>query len=126
MDRWRTVSQTISVDFDGVLHSYTSKWVSAAVIPDPPVPGAIEWLNAMAEKFEIVVHTTRARSADGREAVALYLIQHGLSDRAKRRIVVSYEKLPAIIYIDDRAWRFQGTFPTVTEIQEARPWNKPA
>ena len=31
---------SIAVDFDGVIHSYTSKWVAADVIPDPPVSGA--------------------------------------------------------------------------------------
>jgi hypothetical protein len=29
----------LCLDFDGVLHSYTSGWKGAAVIPDPPVPG---------------------------------------------------------------------------------------
>lgn len=116
--------QRVSVDFDGVLHSYTSKWVTESVIPDPPVPGAIDWLNKLAESFDIAVHTTRARTPEGREAVALYLIRHGLTEHAQRRLVVTYEKLPSIIYIDDRAWRFQGIFPTVTQIKEARPWNK--
>ena len=35
----------ICVDFDGVIHSYKSGWRGVAVIPDPPVPGAIEWLE---------------------------------------------------------------------------------
>ena len=35
---------TVAVDFDGVIHSYTTLWFTASVIPDPPVPGAIEWL----------------------------------------------------------------------------------
>jgi len=34
----------LCVDFDGVIHSYTSKWVDEATIPDPPVPGALRWL----------------------------------------------------------------------------------
>ena len=35
----------ICVDFDGVIHSYTSGWKGIDVIPDDPVPGAIEWLE---------------------------------------------------------------------------------
>ena len=34
----------ICLDFDGVIHSYTSGWKGAAVIPDPPVPGALEFI----------------------------------------------------------------------------------
>ena len=37
--------KTILLDFDGVIHSYTSGWKGAGVIPDPPVPGAIDFLR---------------------------------------------------------------------------------
>ena len=36
------MKKTILVDFDGVIHSYTSVLKGARVIPDLPVPGAIE------------------------------------------------------------------------------------
>lgn len=32
----------VIIDFDGVLHSYTSGRKGADVIPDPPTPGAKE------------------------------------------------------------------------------------
>lgn len=41
---------TLAVDFDGVLHQYTTPWSNAATIPDPPVDGAIAWLNETAAR----------------------------------------------------------------------------
>lgn len=124
---------SIAVDFDGVLHSYLSPWVSAGVIPDPPVPGAIEWLTDIEKKFEVIVFTTRGKTREGRDAVRRWLWENGYSGKNSRSsiqpetwsdltIVVTAEKPPALIYLDDRAVRFEGSFPTADEIHGARPW----
>lgn len=115
---------TVAVDFDGVLHSYTSPWVDAVTIPDPPVPGSIEWLNEIAEDFDIVVHTTRAATLDGCAAICEWLRRHGFDTAQLKR--VTHEKVAALVYIDDRAWRFTGpgSLPTAQQIHAARPWNK--
>lgn len=124
---------SIAVDFDGVLHSYLSPWVSAGVIPDPPVPGAIEWLTDIEKKFEVIVFTTRGKTQEGRDAVRRWLWENGYSGKHNRSsirpetwsdltIVVTAEKPPALIYLDDRAVRFEGSFPTADEIHGARPW----
>lgn len=120
---------TVAVDFDGVLHSYTSPWVNAHTIPDPPVPGAIDWLARAVQSFKVVIYSTRCRTWRGRRAVRRWLERHagalwydapgakGIED-----VGLSYEKPPALVYIDDRAWRFEGRFPTKEEIHAARPW----
>lgn len=114
---------TIAVDFDGVIHRYDTPWEAAEVIPDPPVDGAIEWLNEMAKRFDIVIHTTRGKTAEGQQAVFEFLRDHGYASSCK----VTAEKPPALVYIDDRAWRFDGShFPTPHEIHQARPWHKVA
>lgn len=113
---------TVCVDFDGVIHSYTTPWVAPEVIPDPPVPGAIEWLHEMSAGFRVVIHTTRARTAEGCLAIYKWLAENGYEGDG---VEASYEKVPALIYIDDRAWRFTGSnFPSKEEIHAARPWNK--
>jgi hypothetical protein len=112
---------TVAVDFDGVIHSYTSPWVNAKTIPDPPVPGAIEWLSKIAEHFKVVIFTTRARESGGAIAVLDYLEKHGFS----AAMTVTCEKVPALIYVDDRAYRFTGgNFPSKDEIYRLKPWNK--
>jgi hypothetical protein len=113
---------TICVDFDGVLHSYQTPYSGDGEAPDPPVPGAIEWLSQIAEHFDVVIHTTRARSPEGQRAVRHWLHEHGWEPGMNA--TVTAQKVPALVYIDDRAWRFDGVFPTKDEIHRALPWHK--
>lgn len=121
----------IAVDFDGVLHSYDSPWVNAHTIPDPPVTGAIEWLHEVIQKMDVVIFSTRCKTWRGRRAMRAWLKLHaqGLWNEAPgfrgiEDVTLSYEKPPALVYLDDRAIRFEGNFPTVSDIHRARPWNK--
>lgn len=109
---------TVSVDFDGVIHSYVTPWIDAATIPDPPIDGAIEWLTKVSVEYDVVILTTRALHDGGAEAVEAYLREHGYDGE----VTVTASKLPAIMYVDDRAWRFNGKFPSLGALQHLRPW----
>lgn len=123
--------QTIAVDFDGVIHSYTSKWTTASEIPDPPVEGAIEWLHEMVQKFEVIIFSTRAETFAGQYAIKAWLKKHadgiwwpGPGYLGIEEVRITYKKEPAIVYIDDRGWRFEGKFPSAETILGLKPWNK--
>lgn len=119
--------KTIAVDFDGVIHSYTSGWKGAGECPDPPVPGAAEFLRAAVadERFDVVVFSTRAEQVDGLFAIRTYLGDLvGLDVASQIKIVSSKPK--AVIYIDDRGWQFDGSFPHLDRIDSFTPWNKRA
>lgn len=112
---------TVAVDFDGVIHSYTSPWEGADVIPDPPVKGSIEWLCEISNHFVVVIHTTRGETRKGREAVAQYLQDNGFM----RPVKITNEKIPALVYVDDRGYRFDGVnFPSRNDVHRLIPWNK--
>lgn len=115
--------KTICVDFDGVLHSYTSPFTTPDEILDPPVPGAIEWLNRMEceDEWVIAVYSSRSSHPKGISAMIAWLQQHGAR---VRYIVFPVDKPIAYLTIDDRAWCFQGTFPSPEEIAAFTPWNK--
>lgn len=122
---------TVAVDFDGVIHRYDSPWTKAHHIPDGPVEGAIEWLNETIQKMDIVIFSTRCKTWIGRWAVRRWLRKHagtlyheGPGYRGIEDVTLSYEKPPALVYIDDRAFRFEGTFPSISEIHRLKPWNK--
>lgn len=110
--------RTIAVDFDGVIHSYINPFNAFQL--DPPTEGAIEWLHKMAETFDIEVLTTRARTQQGSATVQRWLERHHAPF-----CPITCQKGMAIVYLDDRAIRFEGTFPTEEEIfAAAQTWNR--
>jgi hypothetical protein len=118
------MTQTVVVDFDGVLHSYIQPWTRADVIKDPPTPGAIEWLNHMAENasYKVVIVSTRAQLSVGKSAIRNWLLKYDC--KCAMTIEITDQKPPATMYIDDRAWHFDGSnFPTLRQIAAFAPWN---
>jgi hypothetical protein len=66
----------LCLDFDGVLHSYTSGWKGATVIPDPPVPGALEFVVGALERFQVAILSSRSHQWFGRYAMKRWLRAH--------------------------------------------------
>ena len=124
--------KTICVDFDGVIHSYESGWQGWECIPDPSVKGAITWLYHMSKAYDVCIFSTRSQSPEGiaamrnaieRWALEMYMTGQELKDFLGR-LRFPTNKPPAVLTIDDRAFCFQGTFPTKEEIEAFKPWNK--
>lgn len=120
----RDTRRTLCVDFDGVLHSYTSPWAGAEVIPDPPVPGALAFLASAVERFRVAVFSARSHQPGGIDAMRVWLSRHGLAADVVVRLEFPTEKPQAIVYLDDRGWRFDGTFPSLDDLAAFRPWNR--
>lgn len=126
MARRNERKMTIVVDWDGVIHSYISGWQGADVIPDPPVPGAIEWLRGLIqdEGFGVVISSARSSQPGGISAMVRYLFDRGFSQGEVSKIEFPTEKPSGWLNIDDRAICFRGTFPSPLEIVNFRPWNE--
>lgn len=144
----------LCLDFDGVIHSYSSGWKGAHVIPDKPVPGAIEaLLGYLKDGFEVAIFSSRSKSLRGRWAMKTWLqyhlTQHFWNDdevmanpnlpwtmldvdevhrnsarEIVRRIQWPWFKPAALMTIDDRALTFDGTWPSSQTIRAFQPWNK--
>lgn len=127
----------LCLDFDGVINSYTSGWMGAEVIPDPPVPGVIDFIVKAHESFNIAIVSSRFRHPGGREAVREWLVRQGIEplyladdeeidfDRWEDgAIVLSRVRPPAFLTIDDRALTFRGTWPDPADLLSFRPWHK--
>jgi len=138
MGEIRMKNPIICVDFDGVIHSYTSGWQGVATIADPPVPGAIEWLMkhlpepdelGMAPPYEgpvVQIYSSRSKSWFGRRAMKKWLVKHGLHPAYIKDGILKFpvKKPAAFLTIDDRAVCFSGQFPTADEMLAFKPWYK--
>lgn len=126
----------LCVDWDGVIHSYRSGWKGAAVIPDPPVPGALLFLNEALDTFRVAIFSSRSNQPGGIAAMHAKLREWaiaGIEDGMWRddpmlcwldMIEWPTEKPPAFITIDDRALTFEGTWPAIATLPsspKARP-----
>lgn len=113
----------ICVDFDGVIHSYTSGWKGADVITDSPVVGAFEWLeNLISEGLEVCIYSSRSGQEGGIDAMKLWFDKHGFVNLHKLKF--PSQKPPAFMTVDDRAFCFRGRFPTVDWLRNFKPWYK--
>jgi len=124
-DRHRADKRKIlALDFDGVIHGYQSGWQGGTNIPDPPVEKALQYLRDMVGDPEIrpVIFSSRARHPNAITAIKRYLTSHGLEPHIVKQIEITAEKPPAWLTVDDRAWAFDGTFPTRKEVLNFRPW----
>lgn len=110
------VRRTICLDFDGVIHAYQSGWCGAEIIPDPPIHGTREAIARLRQHFDIVVHSARCCTEEGRQAIEIWLKKH----RIEVDEVCSH-KPPAYAYVDDRAVPFQGNWEqTIASIHAFR------
>jgi hypothetical protein len=126
----------LCLDFDGVIHSYSSGWKGADVIPDPPVDGAMRFIWDATEHFRVAIYSSRSGQSGGIKAMKNWLARHFKTsfwvaddDRTERddklaEIEWPTEKPAAMVTIDDRALTFTGTWPTMKSLKEFKPWNK--
>lgn len=119
--------RTLCLDFDGVVHSYTK---GARVVPDPPVPGALELMHAMLNAgFDIAINSSRSGHWGGRQAMRQWLRKHAgnqwpevMGMRGLEEVRFPRHKPAAFLTLDDRAWTFRGEWPTAAEVAAFRPW----
>ncbi len=133
----------LCVDFDGVIHSYTSGWQGAGVVLDPPVPGALRWLWKATEWWDVQVYSSRSKEDSGRLAMLKWMMDwsqrefglgHPMSGFDENGgpvdglypIEFAHEKPAAMLTIDDRAIQFDGDWAGLDpcDLLGFKPWNK--
>jgi len=122
----------LCLDFDGVIHSYSSGWKGARSIPDPPTDGALAFMaEALVDGWDVVIHSSRARYWGGISAMRAWLKEHAgnmyydsPAGSGLERVRFTRWKPSALITLDDRAITFRGQWPALQSLRNFRPWNK--
>lgn len=113
-------------------HSYTSGWINAWTIPDPPVPGLFEFLEAALEHFQVSIYSSRSGFERGREAMRLWFDKWAFHHFKSANLAVDLVELlefpaskpSAFVTLDDRAMTFQGIWPEMGTLRGFIPWNQ--
>jgi hypothetical protein len=120
----------LCLDFDGVIHSYTSGWKGADVIPDPPVPGAMLFIARAVNHFRVAIFSSRSNQSGGLVAMQNYMhrelcaAHQGDGHDIYDLLEWPTEKPAAFVSIDDRAITFTGVWPDMQTLLAFKPWNK--
>ena len=101
--RKKDFKYTIVFDFDGVINPYRGHRDGYDLI-EAPVEGIREVIEALRRSYQVVVMSARAGTVKGQAQILDYLAEHGI-------VVdnVTSTKPPALVYIDDRGLKFEGT-----------------
>lgn len=92
--------KTILIDLDGVLNSYNGVF-NKDIIPKPK-QGVEKFLKELSQHAKLYIFTTRKKS--------LVLKWLKTNDLDKYFTDITNKKLPAYLYIDDRAICFNGNY----------------
>jgi len=126
----------LSLDFDGVIHSYSSGWQGAGACNDPPVEGTTAFLVEATKHFRVMVHSSRSKSLSGRRAMKRYVRKYFAVpltfssdhevDFLHEAIEFPWFKPSASVTIDDRALTFTGDWRDFSPaaLLNFKPWNK--
>jgi hypothetical protein len=107
--------KTICLDFDGVLHSYKSGWLGEDVL-EQPMESAQDFCRILKQDFEVVIASSRAQSSLGYDAICDWLTRHNFPF-----MPVHTHKPMAVLYVDDRGFRFTGDFGDVLDFIKDNP-----
>jgi ribonucleotide monophosphatase NagD (HAD superfamily) len=103
--------KNIAIDFDGVIHNSDKGFFDGTCYGEP-IAGSIEALAKIAQSFEIIIFTAKAKpnrplvnGKSGTELVEEWLEKYGIMKYVKE---VTSEKPRALLYIDDNGYRFEN------------------
>lgn len=131
----------IAVDFDGVIYKRDHLDVGNHTFHGDPVPGAMHFLSCIIVPFEVIIFSSRFAGYDGEQQILpckVWMKKHLELESRRRELMkkkgydvdkilskldYSATKPVARVYLDDRAWLFTGTFPTIPQLLKFSTWD---
>jgi len=112
--------KNLAIDFDGVIHNANKGWGDGTCYGDP-LPGALEAVKQLSEKYTIVIFTAKAKAdrplvnnKTGVMLVTEWLEKYNIDQYVSS---ITSEKPRADLYIDDNGYRFENWKDTLNFIK---------
>lgn len=123
--------KTVAIDFDGVIHSYHLGWQDGSIY-GYMMPSAIETIDGLMESgVAVFIHTSRepesvARWMSANSSLTMTTEAEWVDEshhlpkfwNETDTVLVTNRKLPALVYVDDRALRFNSWTETADRLWE--------
>jgi len=113
-------SNTIAIDFDGVLHNANKGWGDGTCYGEP-LSGSIEAIKQLSTQYNIVIFTAKAKpdrplvdEKTGIELVKEWFEKYSILDCISE---ITSEKPRAELYIDDNGYRFENWNDTLNFVK---------
>jgi len=115
-------ANVIAIDFDGVIHNHHLGYHDGTIYGDP-IEGSLESIEALFHKgYDIVLYSCKCHPerplVDSKTGIQL--IYQWLEERGVKKFVkdVVWGKPHALIYIDDKGYRFENWNSTICFLNE--------
>lgn len=114
------MKKTIVFDFDGVIHKYSKGWQDGSIY-DEPIEGIREVISKLHKEYTIFIVSSRCNEIKSKEEMIRWLDKYNIEYDG-----LSNVKVPAIVYIDDRAITFnpKNIKTLINDIKTFEPWQK--
>ena len=112
--------KNLAIDFDGVIHNADKGWGDGTCYGEP-LPGALEALKLLSQKYKIIIFTAKAKTdrplVNGKTGSVLvweWFKKHNVDQYIS---YIASEKPRAELYIDDNGYRFENWDNTLKFIE---------
>jgi len=113
-------SKNLGVDFDGVIHNDNLGFHDGTIY-GKPIEGSLESIKLLSKFFNIIIFTAKAKKdrplingKTGAELVEEWLLKHDLLKYVSH---ITAEKPRALLYVDDKGYRFENWKDTIKFIK---------
>lgn len=97
------MSKTVVFDFDGVVHKYSKGWQDGTIYDEPNDNIKEVFEKLYEDGYEIVIVSTRCSQYGGIKDISEWLKKYDLDKYVNS---VTANKPPALVYVDDRALKY--------------------
>lgn len=117
------MQQRIVLDFDGTIATYNGEFKSPEQIDGTPIKGTFEFIEKLIKDgYKVCISSSRMSEKSGISAIKEWFINYNF--KFESELEYSYGKLPAHLYVDDRAFTFNGTYPSISYVKNFKPYHE--